>query len=107
MDKEKEINQLGQDIAYICPDQVTTYCGDINCVSCLSKGLVNVGYRKADEVRKETLQALLLYCIERRNAIKKYPYDNQYETQGARDEIEMIIGFIKTNAKMNGVEVDE
>lgn len=45
-EREKEI---AQEIAHICPDQITTYCGDINCVSCLSKGLVKAGYRKVPE----------------------------------------------------------
>lgn len=52
---EKEINELAQDIAYICPDMVENYCGDINCVSCLAKQLASMRYRKEKAVAREIL----------------------------------------------------
>ena len=56
--KQEQIEEMANDIAKCCPDKVDDGCFDknMNCVSCIAMELYNVGYRKEDEVRKETAE---------------------------------------------------
>lgn len=45
---EKMIEKIAQDIAQMCPNLAEDCCGDINCATCLSKGLIKQGYRKQE-----------------------------------------------------------
>ena len=66
MDKEKHIEEihlteseiLANDIAQICPDLVNSGCGDLSCVTCLTKGLEQIGYRKASDVAREIFEEI-------------------------------------------------
>lgn len=56
MTKQKQIEEIANDIAKCCPNKVDDWCFDknMNCVSCIAMELYNAGYRKCEEVRKET-----------------------------------------------------
>lgn len=93
MDKEKEIEEMSNVIAEICEKQSKKYkCDD--CNNCMAEFLLNAGYRKADEVRKETAKEILQDL---------YDEASKYcdETMGL-DTYE-----IKQLSKKYGVEVDE
>lgn len=95
MNKEKEIEGMASDIADICVDLADTSCGDKQCCTCMSKYLIEAGYRKAEEVRKETekhiYQKLYDLCTK----------DNPF---GAYDLLkEDVLGW----AKEDGVEIEE
>ena len=49
MNREKQIEEMANDIAAMCPDLVDSGCGDLSCVTCLAKGLEQIGYRKQSE----------------------------------------------------------
>ena len=46
MSREKQINELANDLNQHCADLAETYCGDTHCVACLANALYNAGYRK-------------------------------------------------------------
>jgi hypothetical protein len=46
MSKEKQIDEMANDIAKICPDMVENGCGQVNCVTHLTLSLHKAGYRK-------------------------------------------------------------
>ena len=50
---EKQIEEMANDIAKICPDFVENYCGQVNCVTHLTLSLSKIGYRKASDVARE------------------------------------------------------
>lgn len=58
MTKQERIEEMANYIAKCCPDKVDDGCFDknMNCVSCIAMELYNAGYRKEDEVRKETAE---------------------------------------------------
>lgn len=49
----KQIEEMANDIAKICPDLVENCCGQINCVTHLTLSLSKIGYRKATDVAEE------------------------------------------------------
>jgi hypothetical protein len=61
MEKQKQIEEmaftdvdiLANDINQHCADLAETYCGGINCLSCLAHALTEKGYRKASEVAEK------------------------------------------------------
>lgn len=53
MSKKKQIDEMANDIAAMCPDLVDNGCGDLSCVACLARGLEQMGYRKQSEVIDE------------------------------------------------------
>lgn len=63
--KEMQIKELANEIARACPDLVQDNCDGKSCVSCLVEKLYNAGYRKADEVEKEVVKAIL-YDFDKR-----------------------------------------
>ena len=46
MSKEKQIEEMANDLAQHCPDLVANCCGASSCVSCLTRFLYEAGYRK-------------------------------------------------------------
>lgn len=78
----KEIEEMANELAK-CENLINMFCGDeMTCVDCLAKKLTNAGYRKADEVRKETAKEIFnaLYHQEEIGFSKikwfaKYYYD--------------------------------
>lgn len=46
---KKQIMEMANDIANICPDLVDNCCGEINCVTHLTLSLYDAGYRKQSE----------------------------------------------------------
>ena len=46
MSREKEINELANDINQHCADLNENYCGGTSCLVCLTHALYNAGYRK-------------------------------------------------------------
>lgn len=51
-----QIKELANDIAQMCPNLCEDCCGDVNCVSCLAKGIIKQGYRKEGEVERLTVE---------------------------------------------------
>ena len=49
MSREKQIEEMANDLAQHCPDLVENCCGASSCVSCLVRFLHNAGYRKQSE----------------------------------------------------------
>lgn len=49
MKKEKQIEEMANDINKHCVDLSYTECGAINCTSCLANALYNAGYRKVEQ----------------------------------------------------------
>lgn len=49
MSREKQIEEMANDLAQHCPDLVENCCGASSCVSCLTRYLYNAGYRKQKE----------------------------------------------------------
>ena len=56
MEKQKQIEEMANDIASICPDLVDSGCMGYDCVECLTRKLKKLGYRKQSE--DEVLEAL-------------------------------------------------
>ena len=54
----KQIEEMANDIAKICPDLVENCCGQINCVTHLTLSLSKMGYRKASEVAREIFEEI-------------------------------------------------
>ena len=48
MSREKQIEEMGNDLAQHCPDLAENCCGASSCVSCLVRFLHNAGYRKQE-----------------------------------------------------------
>lgn len=46
MNEEKQINELANDIAFICPDLADSGCMGYACAGCLARKLNEIGYRK-------------------------------------------------------------
>lgn len=69
VNKQKEIEEMAIHIDETCDDVEDNKCNSRKCSLCMSKHLVKEGYRKADEVRKETakeiLQGIYALCKER------------------------------------------
>ena len=62
MNKEKEIEELNDELADFCEEIVNISCGDeLACADCLARHLIEAGYRKTDEVRKETAREILYF----------------------------------------------
>ena len=59
MNKQKEIEEMAICVDETCDDVEDNKCNSRKCSLCISKHLVGEGYRKADEVRKETAKEIL------------------------------------------------
>ena len=86
MDKKKEKEELA---TIICGEKHGTI--DFICVPNAVDNILNAGYRKADEVRKETAKEIL---------------DEVWALVNRKDTINLSTR-IKEIAERNGVEVDE
>lgn len=49
----REIEDMANDLAKICPDLVENCCGQVNCVTHLTLALSKLGYRKSTDVARE------------------------------------------------------
>ena len=49
----REIDEMANDLAKICPDLVENCCGQVSCVTHLTLSLSKLGYRKASDVARE------------------------------------------------------
>ena len=58
LNKDKQIEEMANDLAKICPDLVENCCGQINCVTHLTLSLSKMGYRKASEVAREIFEEI-------------------------------------------------
>lgn len=78
MDKDKQIEEMANDLAKICPDLVENCCGQVNCVTHLTLSLSKIGYRKSSEVAREIIDeiectaraVLIILKLERDEAIR-------------------------------------
>lgn len=61
MSKQEQIEEMANNITKHCPDKVEEECfnKDMNCISCIVNELYDAGYRKEDDVRKETAKEIL------------------------------------------------
>lgn len=55
----KQIEEMANDLAKICPDLVENCCGQVNCVTHLTLSLSKIGYRKASDVVREIIGEIL------------------------------------------------
>ena len=46
MSRDKQISEMANDLAKICPDLVENCCGQVNCVTHLTLSLSKLGYHK-------------------------------------------------------------
>ena len=58
MNRDKQIEEMANDLAKICPDLVENCCGQINCVTHLTLSLSKMGYRKASDVAREIFEEI-------------------------------------------------
>ena len=67
MDKEREIEEMASAISKSCEEQIEkNRCASLRCEMCMAEFMNNAGYRKADEVRKETANSMYNYFKELR-----------------------------------------
>jgi hypothetical protein len=52
----KQIEEMANDLAKICPDLVENCCGQVNCVTHLTLSLSKMGYRKSTDVAREIFE---------------------------------------------------
>jgi hypothetical protein len=57
-DKEKQIEQIANDINMHCCSLAEQFCGETSCNACLTNFLYNAGYRKQSEVIDEFAEKL-------------------------------------------------
>lgn len=53
MNKEKQIEEIANDLNMHCCSLAEQFCGEMSCNSCITNYLYNAGYRKASEVAEE------------------------------------------------------
>lgn len=93
MDKEKEIQEMAKNMCSSYAEYCGCGCRVENCpIDTFAKNAIDAGYRKADEVRKETAEKIWEKVY---NLIKNAKKDLTSDT---------IIGFAKM---FSGVEVKE
>ncbi|MCD8372022.1 MAG: hypothetical protein LUD27_01830 [Clostridia bacterium] len=104
MDKEIEIQEMAK---VLCGDKSKhlsscKYCGETSCYFITNTELLyNAGYRKADEVRKETAKEILQELYDQ-TFERKDPYSDSDKAKEIIDRAEIL-----HTAKMYGVEIDE
>jgi hypothetical protein len=54
----KQIEEMANDLAKICPDLVENCCGQVNCVTHLTLSLTKLGYRKSTDVAREIFEEI-------------------------------------------------
>lgn len=54
----KQIEEMANDLAKICPDLVENCCGQVNCVTHLTLSLSKMGYRKSTDVAREIFEEI-------------------------------------------------
>lgn len=54
----KQIEEMANDLAKICPDLVENGCGQVNCITHLTLSLSKIGYRKASDVVREIFEEI-------------------------------------------------
>ena len=52
----KQIEEMANDIAKICPD--LDCCGQVNCITHIASSLSKMGYRKASDVVREIFEEI-------------------------------------------------
>ena len=60
----KQIEEMANDLAKICPDLVENCCGEINCVTHLTLSLSKLGYRKTEDVAREIFEVIDEMCFD-------------------------------------------
>ena len=89
MNKEKEIEEMVDVLWGHCGNLINEYCeGESHCANCIAKKLTDAGYRKADEVSKETAKKISNWLNEHSC------YEEHYQLVDLFDEV-------------FGIEVDE
>ena len=58
MNRDKQIEEMANDLAKICPDLVENSCGQVNCVTHLTLSLSKMGYRKSTDVAREIFEEI-------------------------------------------------
>ncbi len=98
MDKEREIEEMASAISECCEEQIEkNRCASLRCEMCMAEFMNNAGYRKADEVRKETAREILFALLD-----KKFEMDDK-----GRVCIVDIYDELNRLFEKYGVEVDE
>ena len=110
MDKEKEIEEMADVLWGHCGNLINEYCeGESHCANCIAKKLTEAGYRKAEEVRKETAREFkqtmkdIFRFVLRNKGNTSIPYFNAEELVFAKFDKEVDREFLQEY----GVEVDE
>ena len=75
MKKEKQIEEMANDINKHCVDLSYTECGAINCTSCLANALYNAGSRKVEQGEWKKQKDGTHYCSNcGHDATQNYDY---------------------------------
>lgn len=88
MSRDKQIEEMANDLAKICPDLVENCCGQINCVTHLTLSLSKIGYRKASDVVREVIDHIdgwFMYCEKYSGNVIKLrlaELKKKYESEG-------------------------
>ena len=90
---QKQIEEMANDLAKICPDLVENCCGQINCVTHLTLSLSKMGYRKASEIFEE-----LEKTLNRKIARSKPQFEKLH-----RDEKDLSIWGYKDMGYFQGI----
>ena len=95
MDKQKRIEELGQDIYDNCPELCENGCGGMPCYKCIAEALQRDGYRKIPEgavvLTREEYDGLKLIASNYGKAIK------ETEIKTAEKFAERLKAYIDSN----------
>ncbi len=109
MNRDKEVSDLIDQLAIVCDNKREEDCDEKTCYRCQAEFLIDAGYRKADEVRKETARKFkqtmkdIFRFVLRNKGNTSIPYFNAEELVFAKFDKEVDREFLQEY----GVEVDE
>ena len=58
MNREKQIEEIANDLNFHCCSLAEQYCGEMSCNACLTNWLYTAGYRKSTEVAEDIIRML-------------------------------------------------
>ena len=107
-----DVDILANDLNQHCADLAETYCGDMNCLTCLAHALTNKGYRKASDVAREIFEEIdnmLLKCISASHkqldeAVRDNSHDGMIATTSASEVLKAMRLYIAELKKRNTKE---
>lgn len=58
MNREKQIEEIANDLNFHCCSLAEQYCGEMSCNACLTNWLYTAGYRKSTDVAREIFEEI-------------------------------------------------